>query len=469
MMMNNPGTLPTHEEKNELPPRRPTRPIWTRPILWVPLIAVIVTAIVFSNIARLLMPKPGEHSVNSAPTLPQAMKQLSQVVFDPRAGFPGKNQINILVMGIDDNWTDQNTLYTKNARTDTLFLLTLDLANKKAAMLSVPRDSYVPIAGTGTSDKINSAYASGGPLRSVATFAHLTDVFPDYYIVLNIDATKRLVDALGGVDLNVEHQMDYDDNWGHLHVHLMPGFQHLDGDQALSFVRYRHGNHGLAPEDGDPRRIYRQHVLMRAMIDKAKTFNAAANSDALVNTAMSCIITNLSRTQIADLAHLFQGAQQQDIRIAQLDGADARGPDGAWLVLLDPVQVKDYVDWLVKGNEAAVWRITPVEVKAPLGQSNTAQTVASQLQTAGFSEAVAEGSTPAPTAATAVVDTGVEDTEAAAHLASMLGLPSSAVINRPNQPNKSGWTAPAQITVLIGAGTATASTTPPAQQSSSHG
>ena len=53
-----------------------------------------------------------------------------------------------------------------------------------------------------------------------------------------------MVDALGGVDVNVEHEMHYDDNWGHLHVHLKPGFQHLNGDQAVGFARYRHGNAG---------------------------------------------------------------------------------------------------------------------------------------------------------------------------------------------------------------------------------
>ena len=189
-------------------------------------------------------------------------------------GFPGQDKINILCMGIDDNWTDSDQVYTHNARTDTLFLLTLDLANQKASMLSIPRDTYTHIAGTNYSDKINSAYATGGPTRSVATVAELLGVHADHYLVLNIDATKKMVAALGGVDVNVEHPMHYDDNWGHLHVDLKPGFQHLDADEAVGFARYRHGNaHAKpSPEDGDERRMYRQHVLMRAMIARAKNF-----------------------------------------------------------------------------------------------------------------------------------------------------------------------------------------------------
>jgi LCP family protein required for cell wall assembly len=426
-------------------------------VIAIVLVLLCVSVFAVVRLGKLLVAAPEEKTVHTVTTPVQEIKALTQVTFDPRAGFPGKHRINVLVMGIDDNWTDQNVMYTKNARTDTLFLLSLDFDHKKSGMLSIPRDSYVPIAGTNYSDKINSAYASGGPERSVATFANLTGVWPNYYVVLNIDATKRLVDALGGVDVNVEHEMDYDDNWGHLHVHLKPGYQHLNGDQALSFVRYRHSNKGLAPEDGDPRRIYRQHVLMRAMIDKIKTFQSAINSALLVDTAMSCVSTNLSRTQIADLAHIYQGIKQDDIVTAQLDGSDARGANGAWLVMLDPQQVNDYINWMVKGDEPAVWSITPVEVKGGPRQEAAVNAIVTRLRAAGFSQASAIGANPNPGAPTTVIDTGVQDENAVNQIARILGLTNSSIVRNAAQPNHSGWTPPQKISILLGTGTQTAS------------
>jgi LCP family protein required for cell wall assembly len=454
--MNNPHDIGSTKQAEKPLSKRSSRRLWKHPLFWVPVIIVCLLAFSVGRLSRLLIAKPGEHSGGQNVSPIGAVGNLTQVALDPTAGFPGKNRLNILVMGIDDNWTDQNIVYTKNARTDTLFLLTLDLKNKKAAMLSIPRDSYVPIAGTNYSDKINSAYATGGPMRSETTVAHLTGVYPDYYIVLNINATKRLVDALGGVDVNVEHQMDYDDNWGHLHVHLKPGLQHLDGDEAMSFVRYRHGNHGLSSEDGDPRRIYRQHVLLRSMIEQAKTFNAAIRVNSLVDTAMSCVDTDLSRTQIADLAALFRGMQQSDVVTASLDGTDARGTDGAWLIVLDPVQVRDYVDWLVKGNEPAVWGITPVIVKSPGGRS-VAANVVDQLQSAGFTDVSTGYADTIPGSGTTIVDTGVQDPNAANQIATILGLDSSAVIRKSAQPNHAGWTLPPQIIITLGTHAQTAS------------
>ena len=311
----------------------------------------------------------------------EAINDIGQIVGDPRQGFPGQDKINILCMGIDDNWTDSDVVYTHNARTDTLFLLTLDLAHQKASMLSIPRDTYTHIAGTNYSDKINSAYATGGPTRSIATVAELLGVTADHYLVLNIDATKKMVAALGGVDVNVEHPMRYDDNWGHLHVNLTPGLQHLDADEAVGFARYRHGNaHAKpSPEDGDERRMYRQHVLMRAMIARAKNFTNLAQMNTLIDTGMSTIHTDLTRTQLFDLANLYKGMKPEDIRTASLPGEDFHGPHGAWDYRLYPDKMKAYVDWLVRDDPTRIEHDTPIVVKNGTGVPGLAETVVQDL------------------------------------------------------------------------------------------
>jgi len=284
-------------------------------------------------------------------SISQTIKDMKETAFEPTQGFAGQDKLTIVCMGIDDNWTNSDVVYTANARTDTLFVLTLDLKNKKATMLSIPRDTYAHIVGTKNDwhFKINAAYTTGGPERTVATVNEFLGTSANHYMVLNIDATKKMVDAIGGVDVNVEHEMHYHDKWGHLSIDLHPGEQHLMGDDAVGYARYRHPDNPrkVTPEDGDERRMYRQHLLLRAMVDKAKTFANVTQAPHLVDVAMGSIRTDLTRQQLFDLAAIFKGIQQGDIRTASLPGDDFRGADGAWLYKIKPEVAHAYADWLV--------------------------------------------------------------------------------------------------------------------------
>lgn len=412
------------------------------------LVCLIAAAVVG---IRAQMRRSGEQTGKGATDWFQAGVGLGQNLFDPRAGFPGKGRVTIACMGIDDNWTDSDEVYTRGARTDTLFLLSLDLDNKKAAILSIPRDAYVPIAGTDYKDKINSAYSSGGPKRTMATIANVLGVSPDYYIVIRIDGTKKMVDALGGVDVNVENPLNYDDNWGHLHVHLQPGLQHLTGDQAVGFARYRHGNHGVTPEDGDERRIYRQHVLVRAMVDRIKSLGNLVKPDALIDTAMSCIDTDLSRTQLFDLAALFHSVQQDDIQTAQIPGVDGKTPRGMYILTLDPQKASLLTDWLIRGNDGAGRAVTPVVVKNATAVRGLAATAGETIKTYGYTDVHVGNYDKRGTASSSVIiDSGVANRKAAPDIAGIIGVPAQSIVRETPKPNRSGWAPPPAITVVLG-------------------
>ena len=301
-------------------------------------------------------------------------------------------------MGIDDNWTDSDQVYTHNARTDTLFLLTLDLANQKASMLSIPRDTYTHIAGTNYSDKINSAYATGGPTRSVATVAELLGVHADHYLVLNIDATKKMVAALGGVDVNVEHPMRYDNNWGHLHVNLTPGLQHLDANEAVGFARYRHGNaHAKpSPEDGDERRMYRQHVLLRAMIARAKNFTNLAQMNTLIDTGMSSIHTDMTRTQLFDWRTSTKASSRKICGRRPCPARTSTARMGPGMYRLYPDKMRAYVDWLVRDDPTRIEHQIPIVVKNGTGVPGLAETVVRTLKEQGYTDVQNGGNAPKP-------------------------------------------------------------------------
>ena len=421
-------------------------------------------------VARLFRTASGEHTgegtAQGSGGLMAGMNDLGQIVGDPRAGFPNKDRVSILCMGLDDNWTDRDMVYTVGSRTDTLFLLTLDLDKHTASMLSIPRDTYAHIAGTDRNFKINDAYSTGGPQRAIQTVAGLLGVTADHYMVLNIDATRKMVDALGGVDVDVPHEMHYHDKWGHLSIDLMPGMQHLAGDQAVGFARYRHpdAHKKATPEDGDVRRMARQHILLRSMIDKAKGLDNLAQAPHLIDVGMSAIRTDLTRTQLFDLAALFHSVQQDDIRTASLPGDDFRGPNGEWYYRIDPKQSHAYVDWLVRGDETASRRLVPVVVQNGTRVPGLAARVAAQLQAAGYTDVRNGGNASHPRvqlaaapvggtgtqAQTRLLDTGVAVPNALSDAASVLGLSAAVTSRRPNRPNKAGWTQPGALIITVG-------------------
>ena len=161
----------------------------------------------------------------------------------------------VMIMGVDRRADDVG-------RSDTLMVAALDVDKSKAALLSIPRDTRVAIEGNGF-DKINHAYAFGGHSLTQKTVENLLGVKMDHYILIDTRSFERIIDAIGGVDLNVEKRMYYEDPWddiGGLVIDLYPGEQHLDGDRAIQYVRYRDG-------EGDIGRVGRQQKFVKICDD----------------------------------------------------------------------------------------------------------------------------------------------------------------------------------------------------------
>jgi len=399
-------------------------------------------------------------------TIRDAIHGITETALSPKDGFPGQDKLTIVCMGIDDNWTNSDVVYTAQARTDTLFVMTMDLNTKKATMLSIPRDTYAHIVGTKNNwhFKINAAYETGGPDRTVATVNEFLGTNATHYLVLNIDSTKKMVDALGGVDVDVEHEMHYHDKWGHLSIDLQPGMQHLDGNNAVGYARYRHPDAGkkATPEDGDERRMYRQHILFKAMVARAKNFANVTQAPHLVDVAMSTVRTDLTRQQLFDLAAIFKGIQPDDIRTASIPGDDFRGPDGAWLYKIKPEVAHAYADWLVKGDETAARRLVTVRIKNGTSTPGLASHAVAQLKSLGYTDVRNGGNAASPKIhlagaqakteipQTHLLDTGVANPDAPQDIAQLLGITSPVTLRQPLKPNKLGWTPPAEVVVTLG-------------------
>jgi LCP family protein required for cell wall assembly len=167
-------------------------------------------------------------------------------------------------MGLDRTVSEQNrTIELSFTRTPTLIAASFDPASRQVNVLSIPRDTQTEIPGHGRT-KINAAHAYGGAALTLRTVENFTGVSFPYYIEITERGLIHLIDAVGGVNLYVDKNMDYDDNWDGLHIHLRKGYLRLGGKAAMEFLRFRH------ERLGDIARIRRGQQFITALIDELR-------------------------------------------------------------------------------------------------------------------------------------------------------------------------------------------------------
>lgn len=173
--------------------------------------------------------------------------------------FPGRSSLIVLILGVDYDYDNRaQIIKTANGRSDAILLARVDFLNNTINAITIPRDAAVRIPGRSTIHKINAAHSYGGPELTMETIRSVFGITPDAYVTIDFKGFQKIVDAVGGVEINVEKRLKYDDNWGNLHVDLHPGWQRLNGYQAMGYVRMRHS-------DSDEMRSKRQHAFLEAM------------------------------------------------------------------------------------------------------------------------------------------------------------------------------------------------------------
>ncbi len=211
-----------------------------------------------------------------------------------------QNRVNILVLGIDESTERENW---GSFRTDTIMLVTIDFASNDVNIISVPRDSYVKIytaKGNLANEaapfaKINSAFSAGGGAQKDGfaytsnTVSKLLGVPIDYYVGFNMNVVKEVVDAMGGVDYDVDIEVTMNGR------KLYPGPQHLDGQGVLDYCRQRKGSSDIA-------RVGRQQKMITAIVRQLKSTNQIVNIPGIYQAVEQNIMTSLSLKQISALS-----------------------------------------------------------------------------------------------------------------------------------------------------------------------
>jgi len=282
---------------------RPKRSIW-KFLLFTLLIAIIIA---IAGLVYIYKTTPKDIRDSFADTI-------SFVTNPGQTVFGDKDSVNILCLGLDYNYTNEGIIFSKNARTDTIFIINVN-KDGKINILSVPRDLRVEIPGYGM-DKVNAAYALGEEPLARQTIENFLGIKIDYYAVIRIKGTKELIDALGGITVDVEKDIDYDDNWGHTHIHLKKGLQKLNGDEAVGYSRFRYD------EEGDRGRIRRQQQVLKALVFQLKDPRNITKVNEITRAFKNNIETSFTFTQLIDFARLYKKFTASNIHTDKLEGAD---------------------------------------------------------------------------------------------------------------------------------------------------
>lgn len=270
-------------------------------------------------------------------------------------GIPGLTRPKVLlVMGVDMPPKGSGQDDYKYVRTDTMMLVKLDTFHKKVNIVSIPRDSRVFIPGTQRSDKINAAFTYGGPDLAVATVEQTFGVEVDNYVVVNVRGVRDFVDALGGIDLYVEKPMHYRDRTAGLNINLETGQQHLDGEQAEGFLRFRHD------ALGDIGRIRRQQQFIAAVTTKLKDPRTLLGIKPMLTASNNHILTDLATPELISLVLFGKELKRSSFQVATLPGHPSSSSYVSyWIIDKEPAE--EVLNRLIIGLED---EIDPAAIEA---------------------------------------------------------------------------------------------------------
>jgi len=292
------------------------------------------------------------------------------------------HRINILALGLDD----------ERLRSDTMMLISVDPEKHKVGVLQIPRDTRAVLAGRGTLEKINGAYAYGvgdkqfpANLRALKTVETLLEVPIHYTAVVDLDGFRKAIDSIGGVVVDIPQKMDYDDPEQGLSIHFEPGRQNLNGKQALEFVRWRKNNDGTGYPDGDLGRIRTQQQFMAAVMDQLLK---PANINLLTGLA-KYVSTTMESSRILSLATQMVTLRRDAVEFATLPGTDAYMLDPQEnrrlsYYVMDPQATRKLVDRLVRGIDPQAAAAVRVQIATTSPSDSSAAQLADRLTSQGF-------------------------------------------------------------------------------------
>ncbi|MFB1082230.1 LCP family protein [Jeotgalibacillus sp. JSM ZJ347] len=258
------------------------RYIWFNLLSFLLVLIILSGGIYLHNIYRSFA--SATQQMHAGVTWEKSDKRASELRFEKEEPF------SVLLLGVDEREDD-------GGRSDTMIVVTVNPETETTKLLSIPRDTYVEIAGRDTMDKINHAYAFGGVDMTIKTVENYLDIPIDYFIQINMDGFMDIVNAISGISVVNEFAFKTGG------FYFPAGMIDLTGEEALAYARMRYED-----PDGDFGRQQRQRQVIEAVLRKAVSFHSLLSVNEFFEAVGSNIKTNLKVDEIIDIQSKYRPA-----------------------------------------------------------------------------------------------------------------------------------------------------------------
>jgi polyisoprenyl-teichoic acid--peptidoglycan teichoic acid transferase len=344
-------------------------------------------------------------------------------------------RINILLLGIDHR--DDEPI--DGSRSDTIMVVSIDPLSKSVVMISLPRDLYVSIPGQ-YQQRINVAHAVGGPQLVAQTIQANFGIQIDNYARVDFSGFEQVVDAVGGVIIDVERPVKDDEypteDYGVMRLYIPPGPVLMDGRTALMYARSRHS-------ESDFGRAKRQQRVLMGLRERASAMNIVPKVPQLLQIAQKAIATDLSAGEMVSLGRLGLEMQRERMKTLVVDeylASPFLGPNGENLLMPSRQAIQAAI---LRAFSEAAGQVAKIEVLNGTNQIGAAGQLADQLARVGYEVVKIDDADRTDYTSTVIEVLGTNQV-AAKVLAQRLRLPESAIHQNPT-PN-----AGAELRVIVG-------------------
>jgi LCP family protein required for cell wall assembly len=292
-------------------------------------------------------------------------EELSQI---SSSGPFKENKVNILAVGYDSNVNGPS-------RADTIILISLDVETNEAGLIFLPRDTYIN-SNKRNFTKLNSSHVYGGIELTQKTVEEMLKIDIDYYLETDFRGFEKIIDRLGGVNINVSHNLNYVDKAGGLYIDIPAGQQNLNGEEALEYVRYR-------DRRGDIGRIESQQKFIDAVLARVLSPAIVTKVPGVIKEVNDAVNTNIP---LQDISPFLNTAKE--INLSQLESKMLPGRpeyiNGISYWIPDFEETEIMVDSLVRNKSYIKNKEYQLNILNGVGESGAASKTANLLEKYGF-------------------------------------------------------------------------------------
>ena len=337
------------------------------------IVAVVVLVLAVAGVAAAIVINNYINDVNKQLQGDKTSEELAAIDQQLTATATYSEPFYMMLVGSDARAGDEEM----GQRSDTNIVARVDAANKQITLVSIPRDTMIDLDGVGTS-KFNAAYNYGGVASVIREAKSLTGVSIAHYAEIDFDGLQDLVDAVGGVEVEVTERIDdtdadnTTDNPDGERIIIEEGVQTLNGEQALVFARSR------AYVDGDFTRVNNQRKLIQAIANKVMNMSAT-EIPSVISAASKCVTTDMSVQDLVNLALQMRGNDKEMVLYSATVPSTTQYVDGISYVVNDTAGTKELMQVVDQGGDPST------VTNGYLGDTSSSTTSSTSTSTSTYS------------------------------------------------------------------------------------